>query len=526
MTLRDHMRLLRERWRIVIGCLILGLIGAAAVTFFQPPSYSADVRMYVASTITPGSASDARELALLSEQRVRSYQELARSDRIGQEVVARLGLPLSPGDVRQKLSANAALDTVVLTITATDESPARAADIANAAGAGMVGLVKELEQPPDLAQVPPVMLRMVEPATPPQAPDWPNPPLNLAAGAAVGLLVGVGLIGLRRVLDDSVRTSSQLRSLTRAPVLGAFAYSPMMARRALSLDRLRQLPETEIEAVRHARTTLQLLIKGDRGKVVGVSSSVRDEGQTAAVCSIALAMADAGWRVAVVEGDLRRPTLWEYFGLEPEPGLRDVLIGRVPLGHAVQPADSNLDVLTSAPASGDPSALLGSQPMADLMATLRRRYDIVLVDVPPLLSDSVAALVASHTDGCVVAVRYGQTTREEVSDAAAVLASASVRLLGTIMTMVPRGARIRDLGGRSADIPPVPANAVGVPHGSPVDAATAAPAPQVDMPTTPTQARRRNGAASEAVTAAETAPGAGWRRPSPRPRDANPGVTA
>lgn len=518
MTLRGHMRLLRAHWGLIVSCLVLGLCGAAAVTYYQPSSYSAHVRMYVAGQITLDNASSARELALLAEQRVQSYQELARGDRVGQEVVTQLGLPLSASEVRQKLSAVAALDTVVLTITATDESPTRAADIANAAAAGMVRLVQELEQPPvpiqtppvapiqtppvPPIQTPPVTLRLVEPATPPQAPDWPNLPLNLAAGAAFGLLVGVGLVGLRTVLDDSVRTSGQLRSMTRTPMIGALTYSRRMAKRPLSPEQLREPPESE--AVRHARNTL-LLIRDGR-KVVGITSSVRTEGRTATLCNMAVAMADAGLRVLVLEGDLRRPKLARYFGLEQESDLRSVLIGHVSLDDAVQPVDRNLDVLSSAHIFGDPSALLNSKPMADLLATVRMRYDIVLVDVPPLLSDAAGALVASQTDGCVLVVRYGRTTTGELGDALGVLASASVRLLGTIMTMVPRRARIRDAGGPGGHLA-APADAARVPNPAAVGA-PAAPSRPMTVPTpTPMQANGGNGAvASAGITSSEMPP--------------------
>ena len=512
MTLRDHMRLLRAHWGLIVSCLVLGLCGAAAVTYYQPSSYSAHVRMYVAWQITLDNASSARELALLAEQRVQSYQELARGDRVGQEVVTQLGLPLSASEVRQKLSADAALDTVVLTITATDESPTRAADIANAAAAGMARLVQELEQPPvpiqtppvapiqtppvPPIQTPPVTLRIVEPATPPQAPDWPNLPLNLAAGAAFGLLVGVGLVGLRTVLDDSVRTSGQLRSMTRTPMIGALTYSRRMAKRPLSPERLRELPESE--AVRHARNTL-LLIRDGR-KVVGVTSSVRTEGRTATLCNIAVAMADAGLRVLVLEADLRRPELARYFGLEQGPDLRSVLISHASLDDAVQPVDRNLDVLRSAHMSGDPSALLNSKPMADLLATVRMRYDIVLVDVPPLLSDAAGALVASQTDGCVLVVRYGRTTTGELGDALGVLASASVRLLGTIMTMVPRRARIRDAGGPGGHRA-APADAARVPNSAAVGA-PAAPSLPMTVPT-PTPMQHNGAGASAGVTSSE-----------------------
>jgi Mrp family chromosome partitioning ATPase len=217
-------------------------------------------------------------------------------------------------------------------------------------------------------------------------------------------------------------------------------------------------------------------------------------------------MADAGLRVLVLEGDLCRPKLARYFGLEQEPDLRSVLVGHVSLDDAVQPVDRNLDVLSSAHIFGDPSALLNSKPMADLLATVRMRYDIVLVDVPPLLSDAAGALVASQTDGCVLVVRYGRTTTGELGDALGVLASASVRLLGTIMTMVPRRARIRDAGGPGGHLA-APADAARVPNPAAVGA-PAAPSRPMTVPTpTPMQANGGNGAvASAGVTSSEMPP--------------------
>lgn len=514
MTLRDHIRLLRERWRVIVGCLILGLCAAAVVTYLQPRSYTADVRMYVASQITPDTPESARELALLSEQRVRSYQELVKSDRIGNEVVARLGLPLSGGDVRQRLSGDAALDTVVLTITAVDGSPTGAANIANAAAEAMIRLVEELEQPPDPVRTPPVVLRVVEPALPPQAPVWPNPPLNLAAGAAFGLLVGVGMVGLQRALDDSVRTPRQAQSATRAPVLGSFAYNSRLARQALPPEELRRLPENE--NVRLVRTRLQLLIKNAGGKVVGITSSMPGEGQTAALHNLAVAVADSGWRVVVVEGDLRSPTVSQYFRMEPEPGMSSVLTGRVPLEKATRQVDHNLFVLSSAPVLDDPSPLLNSKPMAGLLTTLRQRYDIVLVDVPPVLTDAAGVLVASHTDGCVLVVRHGRTTSEQAGAAAAELAAASVRLLGTVLTMVPKRALARGVGiaRGEATVAAEPFLARGAP---------ASTGPWPAPPAVPVQRDRTPAATNASRNTTETPQSVLRRRPSPRPRSVGPG---
>jgi capsular exopolysaccharide synthesis family protein len=287
-----------------------------------------------------------------------------------------------------------------------------------------------------------------------------------------------------------------------------------MARRALSPGELWQLREAD--PIRQTRTALLLLLKRGGGNVVGVTSTVRDEGHTAALCNLAVATADAGLKVVLIDGDLRRPNLSRYFGLEPEPGLRSLLIGDAPLADAVRPAEVNLDLVSSAPVAADATALLTSKAMADLVATLRRRYDIVLVNVPPLLSDAAAALVASNTDGCILVVPYGRTSENDVAEATEILKSASVRLLGTMMTMVPHGARVRDAGG-GRRIVAAPERSAPVPHAASADESPAAPPPLAAAPVSD-DGNGHGPAMPTAVTAALRPGGL----PSPRPRDSGP----
>jgi capsular exopolysaccharide synthesis family protein len=192
------------------------------------------------------------------------------------------------------------------------------------------------------------------------------------------------------------------------------------------------------EAFRQLRTNLQYVDVDNPRKVVIVTSALPGEGKTTSVCNLAITMAAADKRVLVVEADLRRPSLADLLGLERSAGLTDVLAGRVRSQQVIQPwAGGRFDVLASGPLPPNPSELLASRQMAALLSDLRERYDVVLIDSPPLLPVTDAAAMAPSTDGAILICRFNKTTREQVGRAAEALAAVSVPLLGTVFTMVP-----------------------------------------------------------------------------------------
>jgi succinoglycan biosynthesis transport protein ExoP len=142
--------------------------------------------------------------------------------------------------------------------------------------------------------------------------------------------------------------------------------------------------------------------------------------------------------VVVVEADLRRPKVADLLGIERSVGLTSVLSGRVRVDQAVQLwAGGRFDVLASGPLPPNPSELLASQHMKAVLAELRERYDVVLIDTPPLLPVTDAAAVAPATDGAILVCRFKETTRDQVASAAEALQAVSAPLLGTVFTMVP-----------------------------------------------------------------------------------------
>ncbi|WP_214405084.1 polysaccharide biosynthesis tyrosine autokinase [Pseudonocardia lacus] len=441
MTIQDYIRVVRERWIILVVALALGLAGAAAAWSLRPPEYTARLSLYVSAQAadTPNAAYQG---SLLSQQRVSSYVDLVSSRRVSREVIRDLGLAATPQALASRISASTAPDSVLIDVAVVGGAPDEVAAIANSVGQVLTGLVAELERPSTPGAPPPVQVRVVEPAEVPTTPSSTGLPVTLLLGLLVGLAAGVGLALLRNATDTSVKSLDQLRATTGAPNLGVIAYDPDTPKRPLTVhDDDPHSPRAE--AFRQLRTNLRFVDVDNPSKVILVTSSLPAEGKTTSVCNLAIAVAAAGTRLLVVEADLRRPGVVNLLGLDGAVGLTDILAGRLRFEDVVQHwAGGGFDVLASGALPPNPSELLGSRQMADLLAALRTRYDVVLVDTPPLLPVTDAAAVAPETDGAILACRYNETTREQVGRAVEALAAVSAPVLGTLFTMVPTsGAR-------------------------------------------------------------------------------------
>ena len=369
MTVNEALRIVRGRWRVVLLCLLVGLLGAGAVTSLMPREYSSNVTLYVSLQGRADTSDAAYQASQLAKERVVSYAPLLRDERVTKAVVDKLQLPTAPGELADRITVTVEPETVVLSASVTDTSPQQAATVANALADEFVGLVQELEQPigPDPAPAPvgqpareptKMGVQTIRPASVPLAPISPNVPFNLALGAALGLLVGVAGAFVRNARDTSVRSAERLRELTGVPVLSEIALDRDARLHPLTLG---APPDSAtVEAFRRLRTNLQFLDRPHR--LVVVTSALAGEGSTTTACNLALALADAGYRVLLVDLNLRRPRVGRYMELQPGPGVANVLAGRAPMQHAVRRwIVGGLDVLPAGPVPPNSSELLASR---------------------------------------------------------------------------------------------------------------------------------------------------------------------
>ncbi|MCW2787905.1 MAG: capsular biosynthesis protein [Aeromicrobium sp.] len=415
------LKTLLRRWPSILVLALVGAGVAALATSLATPRYAAHTDVLI-------SPPDGSSTSAPAERTVESYAHVVDGRGIATVVADDLGTSNGIGALDDDLTAAVVEDTSVVRITATRDSADDAARVSETAAAAFLTWVK--------AQDTSLIATVVEKADVPSAPSSPHRGLWIALGALIGLAVGIAVAALRQARDTGIRVPTDLEQVAGAPVLGAIAYD----RAAIQTPLITSLGthHPRFEAVRILRTNLQFLdIDRDR-RVITITSSVAGEGKSTTACNLAIALAQTGTRVALVEGDLRRPRVAEYLGIEKSVGLTTVLVGRVTLDAALQPTGTpGLDVLTSGALPPNPSEILQTDAMRELVSELRQRYDIVLIDAPPLLPVTDASLLASLSDGAILVVRHGETGREAVTSAVRRLESVGARLLGTVLSMSP-----------------------------------------------------------------------------------------
>ncbi|WP_285595079.1 polysaccharide biosynthesis tyrosine autokinase [Kineosporia sp. NBRC 101731] len=439
MTLTQYLRVLRQHWLIVLIMAVLGVAAATAYTSRQTPIYQAQTQVFV-SAQNPGknsSLSSLSESSTFSQQRVKSYASMVTSSAVTEPVVKQLRLPYTPGELAGKIDASPKLDTVLIDISVSDPDPDRAAAIGRAVTTQLQDVVRDLEMAGKPTAEPSVMLTVTRPPVAPTAPVSPRVPLNIALGLLLGLGLGIGAAVLRDQLNTTVRGSSDLEQLTGSVPLGVVPFDASAPKHPLvTADAF----GGRAEAFRTLRTNLQFADVDSPPRVIAITSALPDEGKTTTACNIALILAQSGARVVLVEGDLRKPAVGKYLGISNGAGLTNVLAGQHDLRDVVVGYERDLlAVLPSGPTPPNPSELLGSQQMRHLLDTLAEHYDVVIIDAPPLLPVTDAALISTAADGAILVVRHGRSRREETVRALKSLESVSAKMLGTVLNFAPRG---------------------------------------------------------------------------------------
>ena len=439
--LTDILAALRTRWWLPLTGLLIGACAALAYTILATPMYASTSQFFV-STTGSTTTSDVLQGSELSRQRAASYAELLKGTLVPSRVVQRLDLNLTPRDLSERISVEAVPETVLIDVSVEDPSPRRAQQIATVLGEEFIQRVRELE-PVGVGDSPSVRVTVAEPASLPTNPATPGGALVLALGLLTGMGAGGALALVRARLDTSVKDSHEAGLLAGAPTLGLIRRDPSVSE-GKTIDHERNGPAAE--DYRRLRANLQYLRVDEPPRVIMVTSPMPSEGKTTAVLNLAVALADAGRRVTVVDADLRRPRIASYLGLVEGVGLTTVLGGAAGVDDVIQRyGDDDLWVVATGPRPANPGELLASTTMSTFIEKLRAQNDYVIVDAPPLLPVADSSGLAVHMDGVLVVVRYGRTRKRQLHQAVKALSQVGATTLGVILNLLP--PRAEEAGG-------------------------------------------------------------------------------
>ena len=435
MELREFLRILRKRWVLILAITLLGVTAATAYSLVATPEYRSSARVFV-STSGGGSVADLAEGNSFTQQRVKTYAELVSAPIVLDPVIEDLALPTDSEELAKQVSASVPLSTTLIDIEVRDPDPELAAALATRISESLSTAVSEIERVRggDAASGSPVGLTLVKAAKVQDTPASPNVLLNIALGVIAGLALGVGAAVLRERLDTRIHNIRDLEQITDHTVLGGVVIDPKASGRPLIVHDDPSSPRAE--SFRALRTNLQYLEIGRPDRAFVVTSSIEGEGKSTTVANLAIAMSDAGARVALVDADLRRPMVATYMGLEGGAGLTDVLIGRASLGDVIQRwGRGQLGVLPAGHVPPNPSELLGSMQMTRVVRELTETFDVVLFDAPPLLPVTDAAVLTRVVGGALLVVGASRAHRGQVRSALAALENVGAVVSGIVLTV-------------------------------------------------------------------------------------------
>ena len=434
MDFKELFATLRRRWLVIVSFFVVSLIAVSIYSIFVTPQYASSTRLFISAD--KSNTAEAYAGGAFVTQQMASYAQLATSRELMTRVIDKTGVSYGPDQLAGKISAVATPLQVLLDITVTDTNATRAQQLASTTADELAKLIEEIENKGGTQTV---KATVVDPASFSTVPVTPNWTLNLAVAGVLGLVIGTGVALIRDLMDNSIKNASDITKDHDLPVMASVAFDKSVSKeRAVA-----EFDTPRAEAFRMLRTNLQFLDIDVHMKSLLITSPLPQDGKTSTAVNLAVAVAQTGRRVLIVDGDLRRPSVASVMGLPGNVGLTNVLVGQTDLQTALQhDSSTGVTVLASGPLPPNPSEILQSQATHELFRRLENMFDLMIVDAPPLLPLADPAVLSVEVDGVIIVIRHGKTTRDQLRQSVERLRSVGARVFGVVANMTPaRGSR-------------------------------------------------------------------------------------
>ncbi|MFD6813126.1 polysaccharide biosynthesis tyrosine autokinase [Enteractinococcus coprophilus] len=430
-NVRNYGHMLIKHWVTIVLGTVLGLVLGLLASTQLVPKYTATTTLYISVRATGGGATDdLLQGANFAQAAMPSYADVVKTTLVLDQVSEELDGSILQAELSRALTVSSPPESVLLKITAAHDDAQTAARIANTTGAVFIQVVENELETSNSGQHSPVQARTVDLASVPEPHTGSHYIRNGTIGVFMGTLLGIGLVVVRDLLDTRVHTANDLENVTSLPVLGRIPHDDKIHQHPLIVHD--EPSSARAEALRMLRTNLQFLGSGGPETYL-LTSAVPGEGKTHTVANLSIVLAESGARVTLVDADLRRPRVAEVMGIEGTAGLSDVLIDQVSLTDVLQPWGLHeLTVLPAGQIPPNPSELLGSPVMRNLIRELEAISDYVLIDTPPVLPVTDAAVASTFTSGVIMVVSLNHTKWSEIIQALESLETVDSRLLGFI----------------------------------------------------------------------------------------------
>lgn len=434
----------KAAWILAVS-VACGVLTLGGTWLFITPKYEATAKFYVDnSSVSEGKTSKSLSSGDLTASRnlVDSCIVILNTRETLKDVIDYAQLDRTCESMEKMISADAVDNTEFFQVTVTGAAPRETEKIANA----IVCILPERIA----AIMEGTSVKVVEAAVVPTEPSSPSYRKNTLLGFLLGFVAVVGVVALREIFNATIRTEKDIRESCTCPVLTSVPDMTAFDKKGHFYGKKHPQAGQEpaliggsisfaaSEAYKRLRTKLLFSFSDESTcRVIGISSGLGGEGKSISAINLAYAFSELGRCVLLVDCDMRRPSLAQKLGIQTEPGLSNYLSCQSDLDALVQPcgirnAPDAFHVIAAGPNPPNPGELLSSRRMKDTLQSLRRSYDYVILDLPPVGEVSDAMTIADQTDGILLVVRQNDCNRMVLEDAVRQFGFINAKLLGIV----------------------------------------------------------------------------------------------
>ncbi|MGH4139616.1 polysaccharide biosynthesis tyrosine autokinase [Clostridium sp.] len=420
--IKRFVRIIRSRF-IFITVVTLGAVVIASVYSFYiaKPVYEAKTTIIIGTGF--GEGEEKRPIDTLSYQSLlKTYSSIANTTYVAEKTIGILGLKISPQELQQKITVTPETDTQILEIKVQGDNYEQTMNVISTLSSVFIEEVKVL--------YPTVSIQAIGKVNMPLSPVKPNKKLNLVISFFMGIIISVFIILFKEYLNDYVKTQEDIEIYLDVPVIGVIPKEKKKIGELnlLTLDKYHQF---FMESLRTLRTNIDFIANCNNDKTITVTSCMSGEGKTTTAFMLAIMIARTGKKVILIDCDFRKSTMCEFFSLSNFNGLSDMLIGKIKLEEAIHACEvDNLYVLVAGTQTQNPSELLSSIKLKELIDKLKEEFDYVIIDTPPVGLVTDAQIISRLTDGCLMVVAPGITEKKELMKAIVLLKNVNSNIIG------------------------------------------------------------------------------------------------
>ena len=436
----------------IIPFAILGLLLGSFVSSKTTPMFRASADLFIS---TPASTIDIGLIATgstFSQERVKSYTQILSAPATLQPVIEKLELNTTPQALASRISAAAPPDTVVIRLSVIDENPSRAAAIANEVGTQFSFTAETIELT-QLDLTSPVKISIARPAVAEYSPISPKKKTNQLLGSVSLALLCYIFFLVRFFLDSTVKNVRDLGGLT---LLAAIGFDPAADKNPLISEIGPYDARTE-----HYRTLRTNFLNSTESKLpicVAVVSGVAEEGKTTSALNLAISLGNLGLECLLIEGDLRRPRFAQYFALDnmnkglSQNGLTDLLSSNSKvqlmklMPKAVNTRGEKISFIHAGEIQANSTELLSTDRFNELISYAKKKYQVVIIDCPPILPVIDASVICQSVDGAIVIAYGGKTRTRSFAATIDILKQIGVPICGVVINKIPSNRDAEDYG--------------------------------------------------------------------------------